>query len=445
MATRIAQSRALVNRCEKAGMRVERAADGWKVWGADNRPHIIHQSYSDGIWSLKLITKEIEEDGLLDAEEAVKQQKQEQRKLAIRNQKAEEEKAMAAAQKRANAQKTMVAKASGPYLTEPEDVPYEWFATPHPAPWVRLVWMTPALAKRILDNLNTDNRPLGDQTTEHYKNVMLSDQWLLTHQGAAMDIRGVLQDAQHRLYAIVEAGKIDCDIRVPMFFTVGMPVENFKAIDENRLRTAAQLFGKDGEKNRSTLQSMIRLILAYKDPSQDVRRAYRIRRTNGQVLDTFAGDADLMRDCAARAQSAARKVKCTPVIYATAMYLIRHAHKPGNRYVDLFFHGIDTGEVEGHSRIKLEADDPRRVLREEFERIKDGGKKTQRTALDKVAMILIAWNNIILERHPRRILFGIDATPPQVLICDDANGVPPRALRDEVEAADLPPVFEFFA
>jgi hypothetical protein len=431
MATRISESKDLAARCRKAGLKVTVIRDGWKVYDPQNQPHVIHRTYSDGQWSLKLITKEIEEAGLLEAEKIQMEEKAEARKAAARELRAKEARALEEAQQRADRNNALVVKAAGPYMVEPEDVGYDWFATPHPAPWMRIVWMYPELADKILKNHNSDNRPVNDKQVEHYKNVILSGQWKFTHQGGAMDTRAVLQDIQHRFFAIVAAGEVDPDVRVPVAFWVGMPVENFAAIDENLLRTAAHLFGKAGEKYVANLQAVMRLVIAFRTGGESARRVLREKITNQTYLDEFGSDADHIRECVAFGVNGARKLRgCTATNLATAAYLIRSANGPDNQYVEAFFAGLVTG-TKAWSNIVLPGDDPRAVLREKFMEMKDN-PKSRKPAIDIVAMIIKSWNNIVMERSPRTLNHDPRAAMPQILICHVNQGVAPRQLSDEI-------------
>jgi hypothetical protein len=131
---------------------------------------------------------------------------------------------------------------------------------------MRWVNVTPDMASKILTDHNGDNRPLSPDTVRYYRDLIVAGMWHLTHQGWAFDIRGMLQDGQHRAAAIVEAGDVSQEpIRVPVAVFVGMPLENFKAIDEGRLRTAKQLFSKAGEKNATCLQTCVRLVHYHRD------------------------------------------------------------------------------------------------------------------------------------------------------------------------------------
>jgi hypothetical protein len=77
--------------------------------------------------------------------------------------------------------------------------------------------ITPALAKVYLET-NTHNRKTREVRVQQYASAMRSGHWGLSHQGIAIDQDGVLKDGQHRLLAVIMAGK-----SVPMMVTKGLP------------------------------------------------------------------------------------------------------------------------------------------------------------------------------------------------------------------------------
>jgi hypothetical protein len=338
----------------------------------------------------------------------------------------------AAAEKKAAelaAHATAIQKARGPYAM-PETVPWDWFATHHPAPWFRWVLITPELAARMVDKecgLNTDNRPLRPKTVAHYKAVILSGQWHLTHQGMAIDQRGVLQDGQHRLHAIAESG-----VTVPAAFFVGMPPENFKAIDEGLLRRAADLIAKDGGSYSALSASVMRLVDAY--DSADPRRAYHAKYTNESVYDLFQLDADNMRESVRFGSSHYKKPKMNATGLAAAHYMLRKINGAENVYVEAFFNGLITG-VKGDTRMILDDEDPRQKLRELFINWREKGRRIN--ALDNAALIVQTWNYVVLNERPRFIRFADNMEIPRPLACAD-NGLNasqcPQALTLEVLA-----------
>lgn len=327
-----------------------------------------------------------------------------------------------------------VNNAAGPYLVDVEDVKIMWFAEQHPAPWMRWVYITPEIADYLLNSHNLTNRPINDRQVEHYRRIILSGQWHLTHQGAAMDVDGALQDGQHRLKAVAEAGADDPSLKIPFAFFVGMPRENFAAIDEGLLRTAAQLFTRGGEKNGSIIQSSIRMVSAFR--SDNARGMLRLKLPNEQILAIFAEDPEELRTAAAWGGAKRLKTFTSAPALAGAHYLIRRANGPENKYVAAFLEGLATGRKAG-TRIQLDDDDPRAVYVETVQNAKLRGKRIP--GLDQLAMIVLSWNNLVTNTHPRYLRFPDDAPMPRVLICQDTGpkaSAVPTALLGELEPYD---------
>lgn len=64
----------------------------------------------------------------------------------------------------------------------------------------------PDLARKYLLR-NKDNRPMRQRWVDRLAKMIESGDWMLTHQGIAFDKDGNLIDGQHRLMAIIQAGK----------------------------------------------------------------------------------------------------------------------------------------------------------------------------------------------------------------------------------------------
>ncbi len=423
MATNAKDAVEYAHRARRVGWRVEEASSGgYKIYNPDNKMYPIHSSISDQK-AILAIESNLKRMGLFDAEAEYERKK-----------KAEGRARTAAAQKKAdaqiaaaNAQQALIAKAAGPYLVECEEPPLDWYLTPHPAPMFKWVNMTPAIAQAILDQANDNNRSLRPHAVDKYRDIILSGQWHLTHQGAAMDEDGNLQDSQHRLTAIVAAGKVEPDLKVPMPFFVGMARENFKAIDEGLLRTAAQLFGKGGEKNTTTLQTLIRVVHAYR--ADEPRSAMRIRLTNQQILDTFAEDPDRLREAAAYGSSNHKKSLATTGSLSAAYYLINKANGFGNTYVKAFFDGIVNGQ---RGELALADGDPRKALRSRLLSMRTSGDMKKTTALDLLAMYIQCWNSVAKGHSLYQFRYDPHGPMPRPLICREGEGSCPRALQGEV-------------
>jgi hypothetical protein len=389
------------------------------VWAPNGKIHPIHLTYS-AIGSLNRCREGLEKAGLLEAEKAIANARltESRSRMDVAREVAEN-----LAKKMANG--TSIARAAGPYLTDAEEVPVDWFTTPHPKPWMRWAYITPAIAAKILKDHNGDNRPLDPATVQWYRDIILAGMWHLTHQGWAFDTRGLLQDGQHRAAAIVDAGELSEEpIQVPCAVFVGMPEENFKAIDEGRLRNARQLFAKGGEKYASPMQTVVRLVYYLNDV--DARRASRLRLPNQVVLDLFETDPDAYRTSVQYGAMNYRKIPgiSNPALGA-AHYLIRRVNGNNNAYVEQFFDAITSGLIPG-TRMILNDDDPRTALRSRMQGIKDavaGGRKGERrSSLSQVGMVIATWNNTVMGRHIRKLYFNEDTTIPTVLKCLPGDG-----------------------
>lgn len=421
MGSRMADSIALVTRCERAGWDVIKSPDGYKIRDTSGGTHIVHLTYSD-VRSLNNITRQVEAAGLSEAEAAVKQAR-------LTEGRSRSQVAAEAAEKRARdlASKASVNRASGPYMLDPEDVELEWFLTPHPAPWMRWVNITPRIARALVgpeDGRNTDNRTASKDQIRHYREVIKAGLWRLTHQGIAIDTRGIVQDGQHRMLAQLAATEdLGYDVTLPYAVFVGMPEENFKVIDEGMLRNARQLFGKAGEKNASPLQTAVRLVHYAGDG--DARRSARLKLANQIIVDEFGANAEEFREVTRLAMRDHNKCFTSTGALAAAMYLIRRVNGPTNEYVGQFYDGFTTGRIAG-TRVVLDDDDPRQILRDKLQKAK---LRTEGfTALTQMGMIITTWNNCVSNRYVRVLHFNNESTIPAPLKCIPGEGIRPTAF-----------------
>lgn len=100
------------------------------------------------------------------------------------------------------------------------------------------VLVTPAIAKRWLEQNTDSNRNISNTTVESYAREMTAGRWSLTHQGIAFNVVGELVDGQHRLNAVVLSG-----VSVVMLVTTGLRVEYNSPIDVGYNRSLSHLTG----------------------------------------------------------------------------------------------------------------------------------------------------------------------------------------------------------
>lgn len=98
--------------------------------------------------------------------------------------------------------------------------------------------VTPALAEEMLRH-NAGNRSLRKERVILYTRLMLEDAWYLAPDAIGFSTAGRLLNAQHRLMAVVAAGRAKPQISVPFFVALGLHEKSQAVMDRGSRRTAA--------------------------------------------------------------------------------------------------------------------------------------------------------------------------------------------------------------
>jgi hypothetical protein len=423
MATRQGDSEALVKRVkavEPLGWRVEETPDGWKCFDRRGGMWTIHRTYSDRR-SLTNNVKDLENKGGLVADETeMKKVRLKARQEALRTDRQAAERKAA---QLANQQSDLLMRAAGPYFTEAEEPDLDWLTSPHPSPWMRWMYITPKIAEYLLTHHNDDNRPINEEIARDYGGLMVTDQWYLTHQGLAIDIRAQVQDAQHRLLAVQYAGSMDPEIKVPFAVFVGMPPQNFKTIDTGRARSAAQMLKKEGYAGGTHLVTLLRTVAAY---GTDNPRGFTKNKKLPTVVafELYEKDKEGYDESIALGSRGYKRTRITPGILATAHYLICKVNGRDNPYVHAFFEGLITNRKYNTDRV-LPDDDPRRVLLNKLIHSRPPNP------VEGAHWVITAWNNVCRGNHPRSLRIPEFVQQPLKIV--PGAGHTPRALAGEVD------------
>lgn len=91
----------------------------------------------------------------------------------------------------------------------------------------------PARAKALLAGQINPRKP-DAKRVQRYANARRSGDWVLHHQGIALDCRGRLRDGQHRLLMVVAT-----DLPTPFYVTYNLPEEACLHLDEQLPRSVA--------------------------------------------------------------------------------------------------------------------------------------------------------------------------------------------------------------
>lgn len=128
---------------------------------------------------------------------------------------------------------------------------------------------------RVMLHFNTGNRPLTASLVKTFAKDMTAGKWLLSGEPIIFSSEGVLNDGQHRLFAVLQSGaKIVTDVRF------GIERRAFQVTDLGKKRSTGDMLSIDDVTNAQACGAALRLLFDYeggdfrfyyKLPPQDVR------------------------------------------------------------------------------------------------------------------------------------------------------------------------------
>jgi hypothetical protein len=211
--------------------------------------------------------------------------------------------------------------------------------------------ITPVQARRVLDTMNTHNRPLVMARVEDFARQMRAGRWQVTHQGLAFDVNGVLLDGQHRLAAVYAA-----NVPVDMMVTTGLPPESFSTMDAGAKRTAAHVLAIQGSRESTLMAGAVKVILSYREAMQGQGTFQALLgnrvRSNAEILKAYETMPGLIDLAPAARQVQRVTALASPAAVLGALYQFALGHPVACQG---FIHGITTGAGlnEGDPRLTL--------------------------------------------------------------------------------------------
>lgn len=266
---------------------------------------------------------------------------------------------------------------------------------PHVVITTYRVMMTPALAATLLER-NSGNRPLRPRHVLSIKNVMLSGEWLETHQGVALASDGSLVDGQHRLAAVQLA-----EMTLPMVVTCGVDPAAFGVIDTGRLRTGSDTLALRGETVVLQLSAAIKLLYAH--DNFPFREWQRNKVTNVEVLAHLDANPDI-RDALRLVDKPCKIMGLMNSAATVGMVLIWREWGREHYMVERFWRDLAGGT-------NLTEGDPRLALRNH---VGNRMNKTRRAPMH-LAMFLKTFNYWLTDRQVSMMGFRQGETVPSVL------------------------------
>jgi hypothetical protein len=122
-------------------------------------------------------------------------------------------------------------------------------------PTAKIVQMTPARARTILEACNSHNRSWEDRRVAQYAQDMRRDDWLFTGEAIKVSREGVLLDGQHRLYAV-----LDADMTVPLLLITGLDPRAQEVMDQGKPRSLSDALHLRGEPDPNNVAAALRMI-----------------------------------------------------------------------------------------------------------------------------------------------------------------------------------------
>lgn len=132
---------------------------------------------------------------------------------------------------------------------------------------VRVENIRPKQAQEWIDRShNIRQRFLSPRRVDKLAHAIIDGQWQLTHQAIALNAKGEVLDGQHRLAAIVQAGKeLGDDLEVPLLVAYEADPATFDVIDTGAARSTADTLKIAGFAHPVVLAATARAVMTYEE------------------------------------------------------------------------------------------------------------------------------------------------------------------------------------
>jgi hypothetical protein len=206
------------------------------------------------------------------------------------------------------------------------------------APPVSMVMMTPKRAEELLES-NQNNRAVRVHYVKFLAEQILRGQWELTTDAIGIRQDGRLANGQHRLSAIVLAGKTDPEIVCPILLAMDITDSAFRVLDVGVKRTAGDALGI------SSLLSADATLIGFILGHGFMRRVPMDVVT--EIVRWWDEPHNILYSTSA---SSAKGVGNAAVRVGAGVRLVAEADPAKNQYVLTQYKALQTGDVTAMSR-----------------------------------------------------------------------------------------------
>ena len=257
----------------------------------------------------------------------------------------------------------------------------------------RVDFVTPQMAESYLSH-NTENRKINNGTVRRYYNDIINGKWVLNGEPIVIDRDGVLRNGQHRMMAVVKAGKA-----IPTVIVEGVDPAAFRSMDTGHLRTPADVLRIDNVPYADVVASIITKYLAIKygrwaiSPKGDANltasgkygcRNVRVVEECNANYELYQDMAKIVIDINKERGNLCKKLRLRMGdIGAITVYLYKECHHPISDVIG-FFNELLSIDVKEERKIVSEL---RRILVNDYDSVgKHMLPKTRQSLIAK------AWN-----------------------------------------------------
>ncbi len=219
---------------------------------------------------------------------------------------------------------------------------------------------------------NTGNRKINKRKLQQLVDQMRRGEFINTGEPIIVSKEGVLNDGQHRLQAIAEAGiEIDMDVRF------GISREAFARTDTGASRTPGDVLTIMGANAGGQVSSTVRLLLLYERGLPDSIREFVSHQEIAEAFERWKGVEDVV--AAVNRHRAPKAIKSIP-LFATAFLASR---SPGKAKLEAWLDAVATG-------LDVSRDHPAYQLRERL--LRGIPAATREGLLERFALMVKSWN-----------------------------------------------------
>lgn len=156
-------------------------------------------------------------------------------------------------------------------------------------------FITPDMAKEILDLRNSQNRNPSERNITKFARDMAANKWR-TGNGESIKFKSdeTLADGQNRLFAVVRAQTLNPEFMgLPFVLCKGVDDEDVSTIDTGRSRTFGDVLKLDGEINTYQLSAAVNSLYYYKHPEREHSAS---ERPTHEELKVFFAEHEAIRN-----------------------------------------------------------------------------------------------------------------------------------------------------